>query len=139
MTEVVVELPHLRIFWDEGLRAVHLLWLEPTGGAPLREGLDRGLEVLRDKGAARWLADLKWLGVMTKADEAWVNEDWFGRAIRSGMRWLAVVNPESSLSTMSVREIMESAKTRERVMSDQVKAHSFETLADARAWLAECE
>ena len=139
MTEVVVELPHLRIFWDEELRAVHLVWLEPTGGAPLREGLNRGLEVLREQGAQRWLADLKWLGVMTKSDEVWVNEDWFSRAIESGMRWLAVVNPESSLSTVSVREIMESAKTKERVKSDLVQAHSFETLVDARAWLAGCE
>jgi len=138
MTEVVREYPHLRILWVEELAAIHMQWLAPVGGAPFRDGLDDGLAALVERGARHWLADLKQLGVINRSDEAWLNEDWFPRAVDAGMRWLAIVNPESSLSTISIREIMQGVSAKKLIDSDLLVTHSFEDLRDALAWLREC-
>ena len=137
-TRVMAELPHLRILWDDELDAVVMKWREPVGGVPFRDGMSRGLGLLMLKRAERWLADLSWLGMLTKADEAWMNDEFFPRAIDEGLRWLAIVNPESSKSTFSIRELLESQETKLLIETDQLVTSSFENEKDARAWLSDC-
>lgn len=135
-THVMAELRFLRILWDDELEAVHMQWLEPTGGEPFRDGLNRGLGLLMLKGTSKWLADLKWLGMITKADESWMNETWFPRAVDAGLQWLAIISPESSLSTVSVRGLLESQETKLLIEEDRLVTMSFEDVRHARAWLA---
>lgn len=135
--EALSEHAHLRVLWDAELGAVHMEWLAPTGGEPFRAGLDEGLAVLVERGATKWLADMRWLGVLAKRDEAWVNEDWFPRAIDAGLRYHAIVTPESSKAQVSIRELLLAATTQELVNTDQLRTQSFESLEDARRWLAE--
>ncbi|MCB9596907.1 MAG: hypothetical protein H6719_29560 [Sandaracinaceae bacterium] len=136
-SEVVSEHEHLRILWDPELGAVHMQWLDPVGGAPYRDGLDEGLRVLVDKGAERWLADLRWLGVLSRADEAWVNDEWLPRATQAGLRLMAIVSPESSKAQVSIRELMLALSTQEAIAEQRLTTQSFESLDDAQAWLRE--
>ena len=136
-SEVVSEHEHLRILWDPELGAVHMQWLDPVGGAPYRDGLDEGLRVLVDKGAERWLADLRWLGVLSRADEAWVNDEWLPRATQAGLRLMAIVSPESSKAQVSIRELLLGSSVQEILGSEAIITQSFEAVEDARRWLEE--
>lgn len=135
--EVSSDHAYLRIAWDEELAAVHMEWLEPTGGEPFRAGLEAGLAVLAARRATRLLADLRWLGVIAKRDEAWVNDDWLPRAIDAGLRYQAIVTPESSKAQVSIRELMLGAAPQSFIQNEQLRTQSFESVEDARRWLAE--
>lgn len=136
-SELLSEHEHVRILWDAELRALHMEWLEPTGGPPFRAGLEEGLAAARVRGATKWLADLRWLGVIAKADEAFIHDDWLPRLVDAGIRHYAIVRPESSKAQVSIRELLLGASVQEILEAQAIITQSFETPEDARRWLAE--
>lgn len=122
--------PFITIHWDEEINAVMMEWTKFAVSAHFRRALNDGLDLLIEKGSQRWLADLRGLGPVGPADQKWSNEDWFPRAIAAGVTRMALVAPKTTLSRMSVDTIME------RVGEVNLATHYFDSVADARQWLA---
>jgi len=139
MAEVLSENEVVRIGWEPELKAVHGRWLAPAGGEPLRRPLWEALEAMAARGATKWLSDMRLLGMLTRADEAWLNDTLFPAAVEQGLRYLAIVNPESSRSQVSLRELFTAEPAQSLIASDRLVTNGFETIAEARAWLAECD
>jgi hypothetical protein len=123
--------PFITIHWDEEINAVVMEWTKFAVSALFRRALNDGLDLLIEKGSHRWLADLRGLGPVGPEDQKWSNEDWFPRAIAGGVTRMALVAPNSTLSKMSVDTIME------RVGEVNLARHYFDSVEDARLWLAE--
>ncbi len=134
--EKLADLPHLTIRWDESCGAVWMEWKAFAHGDKFRAGLDDGLSEMRRRKSHKWLADLRKLGVISPDDETWINDVWFPRACRDGIRFMAVVMPVERLPAVSVEKIMTEAQQRELFKQYQVQVAYFDTVEAAREWLA---
>ena len=123
------ESPELRIDWDESCRSVVMEWKGFVTGKAFREFVDKGLELLVQKRGCKWLADLSNMGVMSQDDQNWADIDWFPRAVKSGVKYMAMVRPQKVIPQMSVRNVLE------RVEDLEIETQYFTKKEDAIAWL----
>jgi hypothetical protein len=120
---------HLTVRWDDSLDAVVMEWHDFAEGDPYREGLNAGLELVEQKGADNWLADLREMGTVADADQEWSNEVWFPRAIESPLSNMAIIQPESVVADMDVENIMQ------EVGDGALTTKYFDNRPDAESWL----
>lgn len=123
------ERDHLTVSWDDSLRSVVMDWHDFAEGEPYREGLNAGLELVNEKGAPNWFADLREMETVSSEDQEWSNEEWFPRAINSSLERMAIVQPESVVANMSVENIMQ------EVGEGTLTTHYFDDPDEAREWL----
>lgn len=119
----------ITVRFDESIQAVCLEWKGYAEGEEYRSGFDAGIELLRQKGASRWLADCRQLGPITQADQLWMNKDWHPRAAAAGMRWVALVSPKAAVARLSVKYIIT------RTHNADLVFNYFDDLESARSWL----
>lgn len=125
------EKDHLTVRYDEGLDAVVMEWNEFAQGEDFRDGLDAGLELVQEKEATNWLADLREMGTVTDEDQEWSNNNWFPRALETTLAHMAIVQPESVVANMSVENIMK------EVAGGELTSHYFDNRSEAKQWLRE--
>jgi hypothetical protein len=119
----------LTLHWDETCQAVYAEWKGYVEGDDFRGGLDAGITLLAAKRSSRWLGDTRLMGPVRQVDQKWTNEDWFPRIIAAGLRWLAMIPPQSSIARLSVRNVLS------KVNGVDVVTALFDDLESARAWL----
>ena len=130
-TVIYIDQPNVTLSWDEGLRAVVIVWRGFNEGEGFRKPMERGLQILQEKKASRWLADLRESKVITPEDQAWLVNDWRpGGPAASGL-YTAFVPPKSTVALMGVKRVQSKAQT---VVGKNISY--FETVEQARAWLA---
>lgn len=120
----------LSISYDPSVKCVNMQWKSFAHGDDFRNGLDEGLNLIKAKSASRWLADLRDLGTVTQKDQEWSNNDWFPRAVTQGIRKMAIIMPKSTLSSMSVKNIMT------KVDGINIETNYFSSTDEAKKWLA---
>lgn len=122
----------LTIHWDEAAKTVIMEWKAFAQSEEFRQGLEKGLELLTKKMTGRWLADMRRMGVISIADQKWSNEDWFPRAVKGGIRFMALVMPTSVVTGMGVKNIMN------QVGNIPIETRYFDNTDEALAWLKTC-
>ncbi|WP_436936284.1 STAS/SEC14 domain-containing protein [Halovenus marina] len=120
---------HLKVRYEEDLDAVMMKWKSFAQGDEFRDGLDTGLELVQNKKAKNWLADLREMGTINEDDQEWSNTDWFPRALETSLTNMAIVQPESVVANMSVENIME------EVGDGDLTTHYFDNRSEAKQWL----
>ncbi|NJP04710.1 MAG: hypothetical protein HC837_03290 [Chloroflexaceae bacterium] len=126
---VYFDTSYLCIRWDSEINSVLMEWKSFVFGNDFRQGLNKGLELAREKRASRWLADLRKLGVVSQEDQQWSNQDWFPRALAQGIRSMAIVVPENVVAKWSVERIMQKAEEQPLVVT------YLASVEEARQWL----
>ena len=121
--------PHITILWDETSKCVVLEWRGFVHGEMAYDALNRGIDLLKAKGAKRWLGDMRKLKVWGEEEMKWINEDWFPRAFDGGLRRLAYVIPESALAQMALKRMMR------KVKDGVCETAYFSDPDEARRWL----
>jgi len=119
----------LNIQWDETTKSVVMTWKKFAQGDNFRNGLDEGVNLIQQKKASNWLADLRDLGTVTQDDQKWSNEDWYPRALIAGVRFMAIIMPKSFITTLSVKNILT------KVQDIDVETQYFDNVDAARKWL----
>ncbi|AHF99132.1 hypothetical protein HALLA_10030 [Halostagnicola larsenii XH-48] len=122
------ESDELTIEWDPTIETVVMNWHAFAKGDAYRNGLDKGLELVEDKGATNWLADLRDLGTVTQEDQEWTQNEWHPRAFDTTLSNIAVLQPESVVANMSVGDLVEefgSNDNKSRIFSDRDEAESW--------------
>ena len=71
-----------------------------------REALEMGLEIVKEKGAEKWLANLKHMKLISRADENWTNDIWFPKALKSTLKWMGMVLSDDVFNKVAVKKIM---------------------------------
>ncbi|PLX02567.1 MAG: hypothetical protein C0595_10290 [Marinilabiliales bacterium] len=120
---------YLEIHWNENGKYVLMMWKGFAQGDSYRLGLNKGLELIESKKSNCWLADLREMKVLSLEDQDWSNNDWFPRAIKGGIRKMAIVLPTSSLGKIGVKSIMK------KVGGIEIETSYFPTIKEAEKWL----
>ncbi|GAB7017845.1 hypothetical protein [Halostagnicola bangensis] len=118
----------LTIEWESTIDAVVMDWHNFAKGDQYREGLEKGLELVEEKRAENWLADLRDLGTVTQEDQEWTQEEWHPRAFETSLSTIAVIQPESVVANMSVENLVQefgSNENKSRIFSDRAEAESW--------------
>lgn len=102
-------------------------------GEPFRQLLLKGLEVLKKKGARRWLSDDRKHSVLAEDDEKWAHVTWFPQAAAAGWKYWAVINPEKAVGQM------QHARTMKTMELGGVKVVVVSTVEQGLEWLRTVE
>ncbi len=94
-----------------------------------RQGLERGLELMREHGATKWLSDDRRNGTLSTEDSDWAANVWQPRAVALGLASWAMVLPEAVFGSMRLRRIVERERRR------GVNVEIFTDPGEARRWL----
>lgn len=108
---------------------MHHYFKKPVQGRNFRETLDAGLQVMKERGATRWLSDDRNISALSPEDAEWAKA-WGIRASEAGWRCWAIVLPEYVIGKMDMARYI--AAQRERGLNVRL----FSDPDEALEWLS---
>lgn len=121
--------PGITITWDENVKCIQAIGQGFVDGNSYRGSMDKGLELLKEKKASRWLADMLDQKVLSSEDQDWTIQDWTPRAVAAGIKKSAFVVPKSVIAQMSLRRMTA------KVGNVELEMAYFESVEEAKKWL----
>ncbi len=102
--------------WDEVNKLVVVKYKGFAQSEQLRELLEKGLELLIFREGHRWLEDTIEYVTLSKDDEEWTNNDWLPRAIKGGLKRMAILVPANLVQKNVVDRIPNKAVDAESIL-----------------------
>lgn len=127
--ETIIDTEAVTLFYHPEKRIVHHQIRRFLHGDEFRNLLEQGLEVLRKRGATKWLSDNRGNGPVKPSDAEWALNDWAPRVMAAGWRYWAIVMPEKILGEMNMRRWME------RYAAMGLTSEAFTDPEEAMTWL----
>lgn len=117
--------------WDERLQSVRIEWNGFSHGEGLQAVLMQGAELLRQKQSGKVLMDIRQGSVIKEEDKAWMADFYVEHVYKSGLRYLAMIEPNSIVAKLSVNRAVN--------VQGQLpyQQRSFSGLDEAVRWLNE--
>lgn len=120
---------HGLVAWDERLQSVKIEWNGFSHGDGFQAILMQGAELLRKKQSGKVLMDIRQGSVIKEEDKAWMADFFVQHVYKSGLQFLAMIEPGSVVAKLSVN----------RAVSAQgqlpYQQQSFSDLNEAVRWL----
>ncbi len=116
----------LKLFWDTSARYHVAEWQGAVKGDKLRTAAYACVNASRTRPSAKWLADAAGIGMLERADQQWMVEDFYPRLARNGVQHVAFV----TLMHLPVRYMNKAFE------KGSIEFQYQETRAEAVAWLA---
>jgi len=107
-TITVIDNQHVKLFYHPDTKIVHHIYQSTIGGTYLKEELNKGIELLKQYNAVKWLSDNRQIEGHTEEETEWINTDWLPRAIAAGWQYWALVVPRATMGRMNMNEFVES-------------------------------
>ena len=126
---VVLETQAVVLRYHRQARIVHHELRRFVHGPEFRNLLERGLELLQENKATKWLSDDRGNGPLKPADAEWSQQEWAPRAAAAGWKYWAVVLPKKVLGQMNMKRWIELSAEVGRV------AQGFSDSVEAMRWL----
>lgn len=120
---------HATIYFHERTGIVHAVFTPQVGGAGLRDALNAGVELLRQRGANKWLSDNRQVPPLSDADTEWINNTWIHNAVNAGWKYWALVVPSDVKAQMNLNDIVQ------QFYSMDVRIMVFTDPNEAMDWL----
>jgi hypothetical protein len=89
-------------------KIIHHVFKQPIGGEHFRGVLLRGIDLLKQHGAGKWLSDDRNNSALSPEDTQWGPTVWASLAIAAGWKSWALVVPEDIRGKMNMAELVES-------------------------------
>jgi hypothetical protein len=119
------------VTWNPTFRAVSIDWQGWADSNELAELHEAALRALSEHHGSRWLSDSRNMKVIKQADQDWINQNFFPRAMAAGLRRVAIVIAKSALAMMNVDQMAA------RVPDDnKLQIAYFGSVDEAGSWLA---
>ena len=126
---IIIETAAVSLRYYPGPKIVHHELRRFTHGAEFRDVLEKGLELLIQHRACKWLSDDRGNSPLTPEDADWAESEWAPRVLAAGWKFWAVVLPEKVTGQMNMRRKM-------ALYADQgVIVQAFERPGAALTWL----
>jgi hypothetical protein len=123
---VYVNEPYLVLSWEgDHVKAV---WRGFFSGEKFRQGLEKILELIKEKVATLYIADISSAKVISLDDQNWISQDWSPRAYEAGLRKNAFIYPKDVFAQMAVRRVTQ-------IMRTEIEIAYFHDEAEAIKWL----
>lgn len=130
---IVYESEFAKVEWLADKKIVVLAQFGHNRGDFLKDSLNKGLECLIKNKAVKWLSDNRKLGFHKPEDAEWVNNDWTPRAIKSGWKKWALIQPESAVSNLNMKQFVEFFK------QNGIEVKVFSDYEQGMSWLETAE
>lgn len=124
-----LENAHISLWFYPDIKIVHHQIHRYTSGALLREANEKGVELLQQHGACKWLSDDRNNGPLPPEDLAWAHDNWTPRAIKAGWKYWALVIPEKAVAKMNMKRFQA------EFAQAGVTVQTFNDPESAMAWL----
>lgn len=128
--QLVFDNPNCKVYLDNTIAALQVVWSGFVTGSVLREAHEATLDLMRAHHTWQVLADTREMRVIPRAEQQWIQEDYFPRALAAGYRRAAILTSADIFNQVSVKNILQSV-TAEHVF----EAQYFQTMPEARGWL----
>ncbi len=123
------ESKYVEVLFDESINTGIGNWNGFVSGEEYKTGLNKALELLKEKKTHKWIGNLSNMEAITEEDQRWANEVWFPNALAAGMKRLGVVVSKDIFNQMSVEEMLN------KVESLDLVTQYFDNLENAKAWM----
>jgi len=124
------ESAHGVVSWSDDLQSVIMEWRGFAYGQEFQTIFLKGAELLQIKNGSKVLMDIRHGSAIKAEDKLWIGEIFIERAYESGLRHLAMVQPESVIAKLSVN------RTVEGLGSLPYQQESFTDWDEAVLWLS---
>jgi hypothetical protein len=124
--------PQAQVSWNEELKAVTLEFKGFAQGEQYRIPYEKGLELLVQKKAQKWLLNGQKASAIQPDDQAWIAQDFHPRNVASGLKYMAFVQSEKMLSKSSAKRTVSAA-----LGVSEFTIETFDSLDEAIQWLSE--
>lgn len=119
------------IVWDEESQWIAMDWDGYATSAQFIEGTELLCKLINECKAAKVLADIKDMTLISMQDQSYTVHSFLPRAIEAGFRAIAIVNPTSYFNAVAIETMAY------RVNKTVVQMKVFDNKEDASAWLKE--
>jgi hypothetical protein len=126
----VVDTPAATLKYHPDEKVVHHEFHTFMYGDAFRDVMNKGVEVLKTRGAHKWLSDDRGNSATTPEDTEWAANVWFPSAIAAGWKHWAIVMPVKLAGQMNMKRRIDQWR------AVGVNAEIFENPESALAWLA---
>ncbi len=128
---VILDTDYATLWYYPETKIVHHVFHKFIHGPHLREVLEKGLELVQEHEAQKWLSDDRKNTALAADDNQWGLSDWGPRMLAAGWKHWAIVLPESAVGQGIMNRSI--AAFAERGLT----VHVFQNADDALAWLVE--
>jgi hypothetical protein len=121
----------LSIRWDAEHRCIYALWKVFANSRELRDGGEKILLAIGASHAEALVSDNRRLVGLTPDDQDWFSKTWTTKAVRIGLRRIAVVLPPQGSGRF------DSEDTLGRIGKRDFVTHAFDSVPEALEWIAD--
>ncbi len=129
MSEIFVDNEYVTLGYNSETQTVFHTFHQFIQGKDLYDALNTGIDVLREKGAVKWLSDDRKNTGVTPEDTDWSMNDWGPRAAQAGWKYWALVVPEELAGRGAMSGIVE------QFFNLGVQVMVFTEVKEAQDWL----
>lgn len=127
--ESVISLKNCKADWEPNGKVLVKTMLGFTTGKEKEDLFLTGYEKVKKENGKKWLSDNRKLKPWSQDDIKWINEVWFVKMMSAGWKYWAIVEPESIVGNMSMKNFIEFYKEK------GLEVKIFNTLETALEWL----
>ena len=102
---IISENDYTTLFYHTSRRIIHYVIHRSVFGDCYREGMLKGVDLLRKHGARKWLSDCRNGGAVLSDDVEWSRSEFYPKAVMAGWKYWAVVPPEKMVGQLSMKRL----------------------------------
>ncbi len=106
-----------------------MTWKGYATSREFREGNERVLGVLAERGASKLLGDIKDFVLIGAEDQHWLSSNWIPRAMEAGLRTVAMITPVFYFNRVAVESVGQ------KLDPEALILQYFDSQDPARHWL----
>ncbi len=105
MRETIIESTQVSLYYHSSEKIVHHQLHSYPGIKLLQELLLRGLEIITEKGATKWLSDDRNGGALPQSHHEWGDNFWAPQAVKAGWKYWGLVLRSDLLHSANMRKL----------------------------------
>lgn len=118
-----------KIEFDNANGYIKMFWKGYSSTKEFRQGAEMMLSLLVKHDASKVLGDIKEMIIISSEDQKWLNEDFLPRAIKKGLKIMALVQPVHYWNNVAVQEVSY------KVDKQRLTIQFFKDFESAKMWL----
>ena len=120
------------IYYNRKLDCVHTVWKgDFAGGQEFHTILNEIVNLLEKKQVGLIVADARKMKLISTADQKWIVEDWYPRALKAGFYCQALIVTENTFNEITVKQIADTYD------ANRVRTKYFKSYEEAEEWVIE--